>query len=212
MILLEKENKSLREGQTAAEKSIKSTPSRRTSQDNNNLLEEGDADEEDAEDSDVELERCLYGIRSHGKVSQHRRANLVKKNAAEKAKGNLIPVSNSTSSLSSSMSMSNGLNLCDSLKLRSNMPDLDRADPNSNKIQTKYCEKCEIIDAELVELRQKCVDLECALDDANEKNFVLEKLNRSIEIENENFSYKVKSVKVTMRPDVANEFLFFSVG
>lgn len=231
LILLEEENKCLREKQTAevssaavaAEKSsIKPASSRRYSQDNNNLLEEVDADEEDAEDSDGELEKCLYGSRSHGKASQHRRAHLVETDA--RAKGNLIvgpnqqqPLnrnsgfvnSSSTSSLASSISMSNGLNLCDSLKLRSSrscwqlgatdngtadiaaVDSTKGVDLNSNKVQTKYCEKCEILDAELVELRQKCVDLESALDDANEKNFVLEKLNRSIEMENENFAYKL---------------------
>lgn len=213
----------------AAEKSsIKGTPSCRYSLDNNNLLEDGDADEEDADDSDGELEKCLYGTRSNGK-SQERRAHRDESNRTAMDKDNLISNkissasqeqhnrsnglvnSSSTSSLASSISMSNGLNLCDSLKLRSSRscwqlggPAAGVADEvtadlakgtfsNLDKTQTKYCEKCEILDSELTELRQKYIELEGALDDANEKNFVLEKLNRSIEIENENFAYKVRA-------------------
>lgn len=229
LILLEEENKCLREKQTAvstvagaAEKSsIKGTPNCRYSLDNNNLLEDGDADEEDAEDSDGELEKCLYG------KGQHRRAHHGESNRTEKvnqitslnSRPNGLANSSSTSSLASSISMSNGLNLCDSLKLRSSRScwqlngapggadqvtaDISKGnDANFNKIKTKYCEKCEILDSELVELRQKCVEIEGALDDANEKNFVLEKLNRSIEIENENFAYKVSANTFTIKPDV----------
>ena len=182
------------------------------------MLDDGDADEEDAEDSDIELEKCLYGSKTH-----HRRPTLLVQpntngkhisgsGAVQEKQGrnNNLVNSSSISSLASSVSMSTGLNLCDSLKLRSSRScwqlgaangqldenQLDnKTDNRDDKTPTNYCEKCEILDAELIEMRQKCGELEGALDDANEKNFVLDKLNRSFEIENENFAYKVSFCK-----------------
>lgn len=228
LILLEEENKCLREKAASDKQSLSSlqqqthnksssTSSRRYSTDNNNLLDDGDADEEDAEDSDIELEKCLYGggrTKSNGHrrlVEQGTNGKLISGSAVQQhqqqGRNNLVN-SSSASSLASSVSVSTGLNLCDSLKLRSSRScwqlgavangqlDENQLDKNGSrddnlKTPTNYCEKCEILDAELNEMRQKYVELELALDDCNEKNFVLDKLNRSIEIENENFAYKV---------------------
>lgn len=227
LILLEEENKCLREKTmanamvAASEKTSNKSSARRFSAENNNQQEDGEADEEDAEDSDIELEKCLYGG-SHKSarrrpslilVEPPNNNNLVNASSATSAtrNGNLV-ASTSTSSLASSISASAGLNLCDSLKLRSSrscwnlgptgngqladdaatVTEKDQSQENL-KTPTNYCEKCEILDGDLVEMKLKIGDLEGALDDANEKNFVLEKLNRSIEIENENFAYKVSS-------------------
>lgn len=246
LILLEEENKCLREKTmanemvAAAEKTSNKSSGRCFSAENNNQ-EDGDADEEDAEDSDIELEKCLYGgtrkaVRKRSPLILVEPLNNNFVNASSSAisatrNGNLVP-SSSTSSLASSISASAGLNLCDSLKLRSSRScwnlgptangqladdvatatEKDKSQDNL-KMPTNYCEKCEILYGDLVEMKLKIADLEGALDDANEKNFVLEKLNRSIEIENENFAYKVSvrglmvqlaasSLEQTRRPDL----------
>lgn len=156
-----------------------------------------DDDDDDCDDSESELTKCLYDVDLlHGlkkKVSKHNKVNT-------------LGGSNSTYSLSSmSTSTANESAFSDHHYKNNKLPSSQSCwqfDGNkqlhsdsklhrTNHSDRSYCEKCEVLNQELSELKEKFAKTVASLEDVTEKKFVLEKLNRCIEIENENFAYKV---------------------
>ena len=197
LIVLEEENRVLRQNQ--ANSVLDVLRPNKQDQFDDGEVDDDDEDDDDDDDSDIELQKCLYG----------KQINLVPKQQLSKHSGSgTIRLHNSCST--SSLSTVNSANNVDSLQRNrysksswnlnvntaadsGNGSSVDGSDNNSieaSKVKND-CDKCQTLEQQINTVVKSSAKLSQQLTDANERNFVLEKLNRCIEIENENFAYKV---------------------
>lgn len=202
LFVLEEENRYLRGGGHKVTDLTRPTDDSLPSDRYTTVVEE---DEDD--DSDIELQKCLYyGVKRKPKT-------LVNGARSSASTGTRLVSSRSTTSLSTncqthSASHTGATNVCDSLKLRASkscwqMSDLGSSSSKLNTPTEKIlppvefgdydCERCESLHSEIENLKNELHDTREQLAQSEEKNQVLDKLNRCIEIENENFAYKVCS-------------------
>lgn len=191
LVLLEEENRHLRQNQANPNRLEELSQKRRPSDSTRESKMYSIDDEEEEEASELELHRCLYGIPSK---SQKPRPPPPPPSTTR------LTNSISTSSLSTATSANN---LCDSLKLKSSKSSLqlhassDSGNGSSVEVTgttitgSECCDRCETLELQVNELMKSVAQSEEQLAEARERNFVLQKLNRCIEIENENFAYKV---------------------
>ena len=231
MILLENENKSLqqkcnlnnstlhhhqqsllnRRSHSYTSSSSSNSSSNHYQHHNHQTTDEVEDDDDGYDDSDVELEKCLYGVRNSNNINNHQQKSETNKiietnddHDHDKNRNNIKKQQLQTISWSPS-SASSGNNNHENKLVNYSLPTSTKLCDNINKYhhhhQLKSSSSRRIVPCDddvhvnchilIDDLSQKCSQFEVTFVDLNEKNYVLEKLNRSIEIENENFAYKV---------------------